>query len=73
MVSKGEVKRFLSKINPIAEKIPDITEKLSKLEDDEEFQNALEKLGTIGGLFSIGLTFSIKFSNLKILKKIVIH
>jgi hypothetical protein len=38
MVSKDEVKEFLLKINPIADKIPEITEKLSKLSDDKEFQ-----------------------------------
>src|SRR6185437_500406 len=55
MVSKEEVKGFISKLNPFVEKLPDITDKISKLEDDEEFQKLLENLGTIGGLFSIGL------------------
>ena len=55
MVSKEEVKGFLSKLNPFVEKLPDITEKLSKLEDDKEFQNLLGRLGTVGGLISIGL------------------
>ena len=55
MVSKEEVKRFLSKLNPFVEKFPDITDKLSKLENEKEFQNLLGRLGTIGGLFSIGL------------------
>lgn len=47
MVSRDEVKGFLSKINPFAEKLPDITEKISKLSNDKEFQNQLEILGTI--------------------------
>jgi hypothetical protein len=55
MVSKEKVKDFLSKINPFVEEIPDITDKISKLNDDENFQNLLGKLGTVGGLFSIGL------------------
>ena len=55
MVSKEEVKGFISKLNPFVEKLPDITDKISKLEDDEEFQKLLGNLGTIGGLFSIGL------------------
>src|SRR6476660_9394856 len=55
MVSKEEAKRFLSKLNPFVEKLPDITEKLSKLENDKEFQDLLGRLGTVGGLFSIGL------------------
>jgi len=55
MVSKEEVKSFLSKIIPFVEKFPDIADKVSKLNDDKEFQNLLGRLGTIGGLFSIGL------------------
>jgi len=55
MVSKEEVKRFLAKLNPFVEKFTDITDKISKLEEDEEFQNLLGRLGTVGGLFSIGL------------------
>src|SRR6476660_3527151 len=55
MVSKEEVKGFLSKLNPFVEKLPDISEKLSRLEEDEELQKLLGNLGTIGGLFSIGL------------------
>ena len=55
MADREDVKRFLSKINPFAEKAPDIAEKISKLTDDKEFQNLLGNLGTIGGLFSIGL------------------
>src|SRR6185312_14049664 len=55
MVSKEEVKGFLSKINPFVQKLPDIAEKLSKLEEDKEFQKLLGNLGTIGGLFGIGL------------------
>jgi len=55
MVSTEEAIRFLSKLNPFVEKLPDISEKISKLADDEEFQNLLGRLGTIGGLFSIGL------------------
>jgi hypothetical protein len=56
MADREDVKRFLSKINPFVEKIPEITAKLSKLEDNKEFQNALDKLGPVGGLFSIGLS-----------------
>ena len=41
MVSKEEAKRFLSKINPFVQKLPDIAEKISKLADDKEFQNLL--------------------------------
>ena len=55
MVSKEAVKAFLSKLNSFVEKIPDITEKLSKLEDDKEFQKLLGRLGTVGGIISIGL------------------
>lgn len=55
MADREDVKRFITKINPFAEKVPDITEKISKLTDDEDFQNLLERLGTIGGLFSVGL------------------
>ena len=55
MIFKEEVKGFLSKLNPFVEKLPDITEKISKLERDEEFQKLLSRLGTIRGLFSIGL------------------
>src|SRR3982751_1745483 len=55
MVDKEDVKKFLSKINPFVEKIPEITAKLSELEKDKGFQDALGKLGTVGGLFSIGL------------------
>jgi hypothetical protein len=55
MVSKEEAKRFLSKINPFVQKLPEIADKVSKLEDDKEFQKLLGRLGTIGGLFSIGL------------------
>ena len=54
MVSK-EVKGFLAKLNPFVEKFPEIADKVSKLNDDKEFQNLLGRLGTIGGLFSIGL------------------
>jgi len=55
MVSKEEVKGFLSKLNPFVEKLPDISEKLSRLEEDEELQKLLGRLGTVDGLFSIGL------------------
>lgn len=55
MVYRQDVKKFLSKINPFVEKIPEITAKLSELEKDKGFQDALGKLGTVGGLFSIGL------------------
>src|SRR6476660_3135167 len=55
MVSKEAVKAFLSKLNSFVEKIPDITEKLSKLEDDKEFQKLIGRLGTVGGFISIGL------------------
>jgi len=55
MVSKEAVKAFLSKLNSFVEKIPDITEKLSKLEDDKEFQKLIGRLGTDGGFISIGL------------------
>jgi hypothetical protein len=53
MASREEVKRFLSKINPFVEKIPEITAKLSELENNDEFKKALENLGTVGGLCSI--------------------
>ena len=39
MASKEEVKGFLSNFKPCVEKLPNITEKISKLTDDEEFQN----------------------------------
>jgi hypothetical protein len=55
MVFKEGVKRFLSKLNPFVEKLPDITNRLSKLSEDGEFQKIFGNLGTIGGLFSIGL------------------
>jgi len=55
MISKEDVKGFLSKLNPFVEKLPDISEKISKLEKDKEFQNLLGRLGIIGGLFSIGI------------------
>lgn len=55
MVSREETKRFISKINPFVEKLPEIADKISKLENDEIFQDQLGRLGTIGGLFSIGL------------------
>lgn len=55
MVSTEETKRFISKINPFVEKLPEIADKISKLENDEIFQDQLGRLGTIGGLFSIGL------------------
>src|SRR5690242_12473811 len=55
MVSKEEVKAFVSKLNPFIEKLPDIAEKISKLNNDEKFQDLLGRLGTLGGLFNIGL------------------
>src|SRR3954454_20007331 len=55
MVSKGKAIGFLSKLNPFVQKVPEIAEKLSKLEDDKEFQKLLGRLGTVGGLISIGL------------------
>jgi hypothetical protein len=55
MVSREEVKGFLSKLNPFVEKLPDLTEKISRLEGDKEFQKLLGNLGTVGGLFNIGL------------------
>jgi len=51
MVSNEDIERFLLKINPFAEKVPDITEKISKLEDDEEFQKLLKRLVTVGEPF----------------------
>src|SRR3954454_993744 len=55
MVSREEVKGFLSKLNPFVEKLPDLTEKISRLEGDKEGQKLLGNLGTVGGLFNIGL------------------
>ena len=55
MVDKEDIKIFVSKINPFVEKLPDIIEKLSKLEDDKEFQKLIGRLGTVGGFISIGL------------------
>lgn len=55
MVSKEEVIGFLSKLKPFVEKILDITKKISKLTDDKEFQELLGRLGTVGGLFNLGL------------------
>ena len=60
MVFKEEAKGFLSKLNPFVQKVPEIAEKLSKLEDDKEFQNLLGRLGTVGGLISIGLYLFVK-------------
>lgn len=47
MVSREETKRFISKINPFVEKLPEIADKISKLENDVVFQDQLGRLGTI--------------------------
>ena len=55
MVSKEDAKRFLLKIIPFADQIPDISERVLELIDNKEFREELGKLGTIGSLFIIGL------------------
>lgn len=50
MVSNDEGKQFLSKIKPFVQKLPEIADKISKLENDKEFQNLLGNLGIIGTL-----------------------
>jgi hypothetical protein len=45
MVDREDVKKFISKINPFVEKIPEITTKLSELEKDEGFQGRDRKTG----------------------------
>ena len=54
MVFKEEVRKFISKLNPFVQKIPEIADKISKLEN-EDFQNLPGRLGTVGGFLSIGL------------------
>ena len=52
---KDNVRDFLLKFKPIIEKVPDIFDKFSKLNDNKELKEALGTMGTIGGLVNIGL------------------
>jgi len=40
MVFKEEVRKFISKLNPFVQKIPEIADNVSRLENDD-FQNLL--------------------------------
>jgi hypothetical protein len=59
-----DVKSFINKINPFTEKIPEVTDNLNKLIEDEDLKKLIGNLGAIGALFNIGLYILINYQKI---------